>query len=79
MGIVEQLFAGTGLEARISGAGLITRQLIARLGGVDGGRVFKIPGASPDQDAWSVFFLHKESGPSTHRSDRQGTSARMLF
>jgi hypothetical protein len=42
--LVEQLFGMIGLRAKLSGGGLITRQLIARLGGVNGARVFKIPG-----------------------------------
>jgi len=42
--MVEQLFGMAGLRAQLSGSGLITRQLIARLGGVNGARVFKIPG-----------------------------------
>jgi hypothetical protein len=42
--LMEQLFESVGLRAKLSGGGLITRQLISRLGGVDGARVFKIPG-----------------------------------
>ncbi len=42
--LTEQIFGLAGLKARPSGAGLIARQLISRLGGVDGARVFKIPG-----------------------------------
>jgi hypothetical protein len=42
--LVEQLFGSVGLRAKLSGGGLITRQLISRLGGVNGARVFKIPG-----------------------------------
>lgn len=42
--MMEQLFGMVGYEARLSSAGLIVRQLIARLGGLQGGRVFKIPG-----------------------------------
>jgi hypothetical protein len=42
--LVEKLFESVGLRAKLSGGGLITRQLISRLGGVDGARVFKIPG-----------------------------------
>jgi len=33
-----------GYEAKLSSAGLIVRQLIARVGGLQGARVFKIPG-----------------------------------
>jgi hypothetical protein len=42
--LVGQLFGMVGLDAKLSAGGLLTRQLIARLGGVDGARVFKIPG-----------------------------------
>jgi hypothetical protein len=37
-------FESAGLCAKMSAGGLITRQLISRLGGVDGARAFKIPG-----------------------------------
>jgi hypothetical protein len=52
--LVERLFEMAGLRAKLSGGGLITRQLIARLGGVNGARVFKIPG---------VRRLLKQYGP----------------
>jgi hypothetical protein len=42
--LAEKLFEMIGLTAKPSNAGLITRQLIVRLGGADGARVFKIPG-----------------------------------
>jgi hypothetical protein len=42
--LMEKLFESVGLRAKLSSGGLITRQLISRLGGVDGARVFKIPG-----------------------------------
>ncbi len=42
--LTERIFEMAGYEARLSSAGLITRQLIARLGGIHGTRVFKIPG-----------------------------------
>jgi hypothetical protein len=41
---MERIFDMAGYEARLSNAGLITKQLIKRLGGVQGGRVFKVPG-----------------------------------
>lgn len=41
---IERAFELAGLRARISSAGLITKQLIARVGGLQGCRVFKIPG-----------------------------------
>ena len=43
--LFKRLFALAGFDAEISPGGLITRQLISRLGGLQGGRVFKIPGA----------------------------------
>jgi hypothetical protein len=42
--LVEKVFGMIGMRAKLSGGGLIARQLISRLGGVDGARVFKIPG-----------------------------------
>jgi len=42
--LMEKLFDTAGLTAAPSSGGLIARQLISRLGGVQGGRVFKIPG-----------------------------------
>lgn len=44
-GLFEQIFKLAGFDASISSGGLIARQLIAQLGGLQGGRVFKIPGA----------------------------------
>lgn len=42
--LMERIFDMAGYEAKLSEAGLITTQLITRLGGVQGGRVFKVPG-----------------------------------
>ncbi|MGH8497471.1 MAG: hypothetical protein ACRERV_01460 [Methylococcales bacterium] len=42
--MMERLFGMANYAAKPSSAGLITRQLIARLGGLQGSRVFKIPG-----------------------------------
>jgi hypothetical protein len=42
--VMEQLFGMVGYEAKLSSGGLIARQLIARLDGLQGARVFKIPG-----------------------------------
>jgi hypothetical protein len=42
--LVERLFARAGIHAAPSSGGLIARQLIARMGGVDGTRAFKIGG-----------------------------------
>ena len=52
--LTEQLFASAGFNAKLSSGGLITRQVISRLGGIDGARVFKIPG---------VRRLLKQYGP----------------
>lgn len=41
--LVEQLFESVGLRAKLSSGGLIARQLISQLGGLQGARVFKIP------------------------------------
>jgi hypothetical protein len=43
--LFKRVFALAGFTASISSGGLIARQLLAQLGGVQGGRVFKIPGA----------------------------------
>lgn len=42
--LVEKLFDSLGMTAKLSGGGLITRQLISRVGGIQSARVFKIPG-----------------------------------
>ena len=42
--MMERLFGMAGYETKLSSAGLIARQLIARVGGLQGARVFKIPG-----------------------------------
>jgi hypothetical protein len=42
--LAEQLFKSAGQQAQLSAGGLITRQVISRLGGLQGARVFKIPG-----------------------------------
>ena len=41
--LMERIFDMIGYNAKLSSAGLITRQLVARLGGLQGARVFKIP------------------------------------
>lgn len=43
--LFKQVFALAGFAAKVSSGGLIARQLLAQLGGLQGGRVFKIPGA----------------------------------
>jgi len=42
--LFERVFELAGFSAKPSNGGLIARQLIARLGGLQGARVFKIPG-----------------------------------
>src|SRR5262249_1160930 len=42
--MMERLLGMAEYEAKLSSAGLIVRQLISRLGGLQGARVFKIPG-----------------------------------
>jgi hypothetical protein len=60
--LAERLFDLAGFTATLSNAGLIARQLIARLGGVDGARVFKIPG---------VRRLIKTHGPTASFTKRK--------
>jgi hypothetical protein len=43
--LFKQVFALAGFKASVSSGGLITRQLISQLGGLQGARVFKVPGA----------------------------------
>lgn len=43
--LFKRIFALAGFTAKLSAGGLIARQLIAQLGGLQGGRVFKVPGA----------------------------------
>jgi hypothetical protein len=42
--LFERIFDLAGFSSKLSGGGLIARQLIAQLDGVDGARAFKIPG-----------------------------------
>jgi hypothetical protein len=42
--LIKRIFDMAGFSAKLSPAGLIAKQLISQIGGVDGGRVFKIPG-----------------------------------
>lgn len=55
-GLVERIFGMAGYSTKLSNGGLITRQLILRLGGLQGARIFKIPG---------VRRLLKTHGPTT--------------
>lgn len=43
-GLIQKIFELAGLKSEISQAGLITKRIIEKMGGVDGGRVFKIEG-----------------------------------
>ncbi|CDZ43122.1 Hypothetical protein NGAL_HAMBI1146_58950 [Neorhizobium galegae bv. officinalis] len=42
--LIERTFALAGFEAKLSASGLVTRQLVTSMGGLDGVRAFKIPG-----------------------------------
>ena len=42
--LMERIFDMAGYEAKLSHAGLITKQLITQLGGIQEGSVFKVPG-----------------------------------
>ncbi len=43
--LVQQIFAMAGFDSKVSNSGRIVRQLLTQLGGLQGARVFKIPGA----------------------------------
>lgn len=43
--LVQRIFSMAGFDAKLSNSGRIVRQLLAQLGGLQGARVFKIPGA----------------------------------
>jgi hypothetical protein len=57
--LMAQVFQLAGYEANLSAGGLIVRQLITQLDGLQGGRVFKIPG---------VRRMIRSHGPGTHLS-----------
>lgn len=59
--LFKQVFALAGFKASVSSGGLITRQLISQLGGLQGARVFKVPGARR---------LLKTHGPTTSFTKR---------
>lgn len=42
--LIQKIFELAGVKSEVSQAGLITKRIIEKLGGVDGGRVFKING-----------------------------------
>src|SRR5690606_11562345 len=43
--LVQRIFLMAGFDAKLSNSGRIVRQLLAQLGGLQGARVFKVPGA----------------------------------
>ncbi|WP_313291467.1 hypothetical protein [Rhizobium rhizoryzae] len=59
--LIKRIFALAGFEAKPSGSGLITRQLVTSMGGIDKVRAFKIPG---------VRKLIKSFGPTHSFSKR---------
>ncbi|WP_303908212.1 hypothetical protein [Thiohalomonas denitrificans] len=63
--LTERVFDLAGYAAKLSPAGLVTRQLIARLGGIHGARVFKIPGVR------RLLKTHGPGGAFTKRSALQ--------
>ena len=63
--MTERLFGMMGYEAKLSSGGLIVRQLIARLGGLQGARVFKIPGVR------RLLRTHGPTAPFTKRGALQ--------
>lgn len=64
--LLERIFDLAGLEAGLSNGGLIARQLITRLDGVQGARVFKIRRQQSRADA-SLFAIPR---PEAQRRDR---------
>ncbi|QKD15724.1 hypothetical protein [Mesorhizobium sp. NZP2077] len=63
--LIERIFALAGFQAKLSGSGLITRQLITSMGGLDGVRAFKISG---------VRRLIKSFGPTHSFSKNDATN-----
>lgn len=59
--LFKRVFKLAGFTANVSPSGLIARQLLAQLGGLQGGRVFKIPGARR---------LIKQYGPTSSFDER---------
>jgi len=60
--LVEQIFGMAGFTSRLSAGGLIARQLIAQLGGLQGARAFKIPGVR------RLLKTHGPTAPFTKKS-----------
>jgi hypothetical protein len=63
--LIEKTFSLAKLKAAPSSGGLIARQLIARLGGYDGARVFKVPGAR------RLIKTHNPNAPFTKKTALQ--------
>ena len=68
--LFKRVFAIAGFKASVSSGGLITRQLLSQLGGLQGARVFKVPGARRLLKAYgpNVNILQK-SGAATYRCE----------
>jgi len=60
--LVERIFGMAGFATRLSAGGLIARQLIAQLGGLQGARAFKIPGVR------RLLKTHGPTAPFTKKS-----------
>lgn len=60
--LTERVFGMAGYDAKLSSAGLISRQLISQLGGLQGARIFKVPG---------VRRLLKSHGPGASFTKRE--------
>lgn len=57
--LLSQAFLMAGFNAELSNSGRIVRQLITQLGGLQGGRIFKIPGVrDADQKIWTSQFIY---------------------
>lgn len=68
--MMERIFGMAGYAAKLSAGGLIARQLIARLGGLQGARVFKIPGVR------RLLRTHGPAAAFTRRSAMQLIASR---
>jgi len=66
--LIQKIFELAGIKSKISQAGLITKRIIEKIGGVDGGRVFKIS---------SVRKLLQTSG--TEDSFSRGEATRRIW
>ncbi len=85
-GLIEQVFNLAGFNSKPSSAGLITRQLVARLGGLQGGRPFKIPGVrrllrtyGPTKSFTSRSALQLIGGPDPQNPDAKFEDHKGLY